>query len=337
MVVASDGDKKGEIFIYSGWRTGGSALAYAFKQIPAVCVFYDPLNPALKNEETAVSSNSSSWNSNHPENYVYFDSYFDLFKNGEIPGFPNLEKFKFRNLEIGARNEIVEYFEILSNHARTQNKVPVFKMEQMEGLSGLLRKAFPGSFHIGVVRDPESQLLSWYEQLTLGGSGFFDAAKRLIDGDPEFFNTFINSYKPYWRNVFYQYYYGLESIRHELDLIINISESSPSENLNRLETLENGKFYHLDILRQALLNLNQLPKIGVESKFKRAIENQLKIIDQRDELVAQRDELVAQRDELVAQRDELVAQRDSVLNSTTWRSTRPIRMAIQWVRQLRGL
>jgi hypothetical protein len=49
------------------------------------------------------------------------------------------------------------------------------------------------------------------------------------------------------------------------------------------------------------------------------------LTQQRDELTQQRDELTQQRDELTQQRDELTQQRDKILNSTIWRTTRPIR------------
>ena len=45
------------------------------------------------------------------------------------------------------------------------------------------------------------------------------------------------------------------------------------------------------------------------------------------------DELTQQRDELTQQRDELTQQRDAVLNSTTWRVTKPIRDLITFLKR----
>jgi hypothetical protein len=56
------------------------------------------------------------------------------------------------------------------------------------------------------------------------------------------------------------------------------------------------------------------------------------LTQQRDELTQQRDELTQQRDELTQQRDELTQQRDELLNSTIWKTTKPIRWVINAIK-----
>jgi glycosyltransferase involved in cell wall biosynthesis len=56
-------------------------------------------------------------------------------------------------------------------------------------------------------------------------------------------------------------------------------------------------------------------------------------LTKRDELTQQRDELTQQRDELTQQRDELTQQRDELINSTIWKLTTPLRIAINFLKK----
>ncbi len=63
-------------------------------------------------------------------------------------------------------------------------------------------------------------------------------------------------------------------------------------------------------------------------KYLELTQQRDELTQQRDELTQQRDELTQQRDELTQQRDELTQQRDELVNSTIWKLTNPLRIAI---------
>ena len=145
------------IFLYTSWRTGGTALAAAFKNLDSAMLFYDPLNPILESLDSSQEVNSSSWTSNHPSGFTYFEQYLPLFKNGKITQFPDLTSFTFRNSSKNFQAELVNYIQSLVDLATSDGRVAVFKFEQLEGHVSILRSSFPESLHLGVARNPELQ------------------------------------------------------------------------------------------------------------------------------------------------------------------------------------
>ena len=178
------------IFLYTSWRTGGTALALALKDNSSNMLFLDPLNIALTSLKSAEESNSDNWDSNHPPGFNYFEEYLPIFDGEKLHEFPDMSEFKFfyssRNFQV----QLVRYIGGLIEYARKSNKTPVFKFEQLEGHVEVLRDNFPRAIHVGLIRDPIDQVSSWYEQLALGNSGFFDSASSLLIGDPDFFGQF---------------------------------------------------------------------------------------------------------------------------------------------------
>jgi hypothetical protein len=63
------------IFLYAGWRTGGTTLAVSFKNLDSTLMFYDPLNPNLAHMEYSQEIDKRKWLqcmvlTNYPQ--VYF-------------------------------------------------------------------------------------------------------------------------------------------------------------------------------------------------------------------------------------------------------------------------
>ena len=150
-------------------------------------LFLDPLNLALTSLKSAQESNSDGWASNHPSGFSYFEEYVPLFDGEKLHEFPNMLDFKFYNSSKKFQDQLIKYVGNLIEYARRSNKTPVFKFEQLEGHVEVLRDHFPTAIHIGLIRDPIDQVGSWYEQLALGSTGFFDSASSLLIGDPDFF------------------------------------------------------------------------------------------------------------------------------------------------------
>ena len=306
------------LFLYTSWRTGGTALAHAIRQVEGTCVFIDPLNDALAKKETMKQANSSSWHSNHPKDYLYFEEYLDLFEGETIPSFPNPDYFKFRNASDEYKLALVRYLEHLVNYASEKNRTAVFKFEQLEGLSETIRKAFPFSSHIGIFRNADDQYLSWLEQSAISSEVFFRSAKLLIKNDEPFFNSKGPKGLESREAIFKIYRSGLDSIRNELDLNLDIMGISKEENLEKIRNNKMISIEHKLLLTCGVRLLNDTTIPNFRLKFERLLNIHFGVMQQRDDLKQKCDDLRQQLDELV--------------NSKTWKLTQPIRSFISFLK-----
>jgi hypothetical protein len=310
------------IFLYTSYRTGGTGFASAFNADPNNMIFIDPLNAQLSTFESARNANSDNWLSNHPTNLKYFENFLPLFEQGKMDQFPDLLEFKFRNSSIEFKAQLIQYVRMLSESAYQQGKLPVLKLEQLEGHVNLLRENFPEALHVGLVRNPNDQFLSWIEQLALGNSWFFDNALRMINADAEFFKPSLGLTRSTPKDIFETFHSRLVTLRPELDFTHNIYEESFEDLFKKITS----NFYREKFIFAAKEFKKLEPRIKFEKKF-------IRMLDRAQELTQQRDELTQQRDELTQQRDELTQQRDELLNSTIWKAIEPLRRLINFIKK----
>ena len=303
------------IFLYTSYRTGGTALLSAFNADSTYLTFYDPLNGHLSRLESARDANSGNWNSNHPADIKYFENYLPLFEQGTMNLFPNLSEFRFRNSSVEFKDHLVQYLGALTDVALAQGKLPVFKLEQLEGHVNLLRENFPEALHVGLIRNPNDQFQSWLEQLVLGNSWFFDNALSLINRDADFFKPMPGLSEANPKDIFETFHSRLVTLRSELDFTYNLFEDSFGDLLGKITS----NFYK-DKFTSVVKGFNTVDQqISFEKKFNRMMDNSLKLTKERDELTKERDELTKERDEL--------------LNSTIWKFTKPLRVLVNFVKK----
>jgi hypothetical protein len=296
------------IFLYTSWRTGGTALAGALKADEKIMLFYDPLNEGLMNYEYAKTVSSDTWNSNHPPGFKYFDEYLPMFVDGKLRDYPDLKGFKFRNSTKEFQDQLLSYLDRLVTVANENDKTPVFKFEQLEGHLEVIKRHFPTAIHLGLLRNRQAQFDSWLEQLALGSSGFFDGARKLVLEDPDYFTSGVILENPTDREVFELYHSKLIQLCSKFDLVFNLYEDDREEFLSKIAPNSFQQIFSVAFER--LDKLGKPPTF--EKKFIRMTERSLELTQQRDELTQQRDELTQQRDELTQQRDELTQQRDEL-------------------------
>ena len=298
------------LFIYSSYRTGGTAFAEAIKKDPTNILFYDPLNSALSFPDSPPNVMSNDWHSNHPPSIKYYESFLPLFRQGKMDLFPDLSEFKFKNSSAVFKDQLIQYLKLLIDFAHNQGKLPVFKLEQLKGHVNVLRINFPEALHFGLIRNQSDQFQSWNEQLALGESGFFNNALNMIKSDPDFFKTKQVQSELNPQEIFDTYYLRLKTLRSELDFTHDLYEESMKDLIDKVTSS-----IYKDVFISAAHNYNQiLPRLSFEEKFKRMTLRSLELTQQRDELTQQRDELTQQRDELV--------------NSTIWKITKSLRVLI---------
>lgn len=177
------------VFLFSNWRTGGTALAFTFRKHDGFYVFTEPLNPTLRNAADALAATTSSWKSKHPQSEYYFTEYEPILSDDSFR-FPDVENIPYV-LESGdSQEDLLKYFTSLISYAHSINKIPVFKLEQAEGSAGWIKANFPEALCVGVTRKAECQFISWLEQATFGNDSlFFGAAHRIIENNLEFFES----------------------------------------------------------------------------------------------------------------------------------------------------
>jgi hypothetical protein len=259
--------------------------------------------------QSAQSVSTESWSSNHPRGFLYFEEYLPLFVEGKLDKFPNLKNYKFRNSSEVFQSELIEYIAQLIEHADFHKKSAVFKFEQLKGHVDVLRRAFPQAIHVAIVRDPVQQRDSWFEQLALGNSYFFDTALALIKGDPDFFKEASNGQEIAHKEIFDIYHSSLLSLRPNFDTEIDLYKDSKEDFLTNLPSN-----YFKEIFRVAFHELEILEKQpSITDKYIRMKTRALELTQQRDEATQQRDESTKQCDELIQQRDEATQQRDELI------------------------
>ena len=180
--------KLSPIFLFSNWRTGGTALAMSFRELSQFYLYTEPLNPSLKNKKVALNLSTSGWNSKHPPDEIYFSEFKPLLNRPDF-FFPNLKNIPYVLGPDDSCDDLFRYISQLINFAHEQGKAPVFKFEQLEGAAPWIANKFPGSLSVGVTRDPLYQLISWMEQLSIGNDSFFKSAHQLIQRNLEYFGS----------------------------------------------------------------------------------------------------------------------------------------------------
>jgi len=246
------------IFLFSNWRTSGTALAFTFRKHDAFYVFTEPLNPTLKNSNEALEVTTSSWKSKHPDGEYYFTEYAPILSEIRLK-FPEIEKIPYV-LEAGdIQKDLKDYFAFLISYAHSLNKIPVFKLEQAEGSAAWIKTNFPDSLLVGVTRNADYQFISWLEQATFGNSSlFFGAAHNIIEKNLDFFDaTSFSENGPYdieaYENIFNLFKRKID-YQHSLfmNFCIDISPET-EESLNvQLDKVIAQDFGRLELWRYVL-------------------------------------------------------------------------------------
>lgn len=266
---------KKPIFLHAGFRTGGTALAFAFRESRDVMMFYDPLSPAL--ELKSLNFGPSDWASNHPLIGNYFEEYVGILDD-YLRIVPSIYKVRFDYEGRKSNRTFISMIDFLIATAEKKNCQAVFKFETSEGRILALKNEYPTSLHIGLVRDLKQQERSWMQMAERGEYGFYHAAWKLIALNPEIFGTkakttFLSS-KRIW-SYFTYYEEQRRSLLKFCDLIIDISDESDIANLQNLlakegiSKLDSSTFLKLAGESQTVNNAITCSKYGSRNLLKK--------------------------------------------------------------------
>lgn len=278
------------IFLFSNWRTAGTALAFSFRTSTDCYVYTEPFNPTLKDKSAALSANTGSWNSKHPKNQKYFEEYIPLLDKEDFV-FPDMEKIPYVAKEDDSQKELLIYLETLISYAQSLNKIPVFKLEQSEGAMPWFKAKFPGALFVGVTRKHEYQYISWLEQATFGNASlFFLSALRLINNNPDFFDSekieLDSNYDPVvYREIFNTFKKKMDCVHSKYaDFCIDISPETDELLEEQIEKVKQFDVERLSLWQGVLSNIrNTLEKMPATQVSIERLENHVKTLGKYEE------------------------------------------------------
>lgn len=328
VVKRDSGAKLAPIFLHTSWRTGGTALAFAFREQPACTLFYEPINIALQNPEKAFLASPGKWDSRHPSNSPYFNEFKKFLAEGDsIRNFPNLDLFTFESPSREWLSELAIYLHMLVDDAQGQGKVPVFKFTNLEGHLDFLREEFPSATNIAVCRGRSEQLMGWLSQAANGNYEFFKAGSKMIGTEST--NAFTgkkklerlsNSDIASVIDDFNQYRDLIDSFHKEMDFCINISPEVIFKPEKILKFVEKQHSPQLALWKKALKYVAESrPTItGEDSRLQKAY---IRTILKDREIDLKNNEIEGKNREI----NNLHAQYQRVTNSSSWKITAPLR------------
>jgi len=254
------------IFLFSNWRTAGTALAFSFRKSNEFYVFTEPLNPTLRNADMALAISTTSWESKHPSGEYYFIEYAPFFSDDSLK-FPEVENIPYVLNEFDMQEDLKAYFTRLISYAHSIHKIPVFKLEQSEGSAAWIRVNFPNSLYVGITRKADYQFISWLEQASFGNPLFFTLACQIINKNYKFFETDpiqqTGQYDIFAYQKIFDVFKRNIDIQHKLymDFCIDISpesQESLSEQITKVNSHDAGRVemwqHVLSKVKDSLLN-----------------------------------------------------------------------------------
>lgn len=316
------------IFLHTSWRTGGTALSFAFREQPECTLYYEPINIALRNPEKAFLANPGKWDSRHPSNAPYFNEFKKfLTEEDSIRNFPNLDVFTFDSPSQEWQFELARYLHMLVDDAQREGKTPVFKFTNLEGHVDFLRSEFPSSTNIAVRRSRQDQLLSWFNQAANGNYEFFKAGSKMIGADKT--NAFTGKLKlrlltnddiASLVQDFNQYRDLVDDFHKKMDAVIDISPEVTFEPNGVLEFVAKNHFPQLSIWNTALdyLIKSRTPILAEDDRLQKTY---IRTILREREIELKENELAVKNREIAA----LQAQHQRLISSRSWKITAPLR------------
>lgn len=320
--------KLAPIFLHTSWRTGGTALSFAFREQPECTLFYEPINIALCAPEKAFLASPGKWDSRHPSSAPYFNEFRKfLTHDGLIHNFPNLDLFSFDSPNHEWLSELSTYLHMLIDDAQREGKVPVFKFTNLEGHVEFLKREFPDSTNIAVTRGRRDQLLAWFNQAANGNHEFFKASSKMIGTDDKNAFTGKMKAKPLTDadissliHDFNQYRDLLEIFHEKMDAVINISYEVTFQPEEIIEFVEKNHLSQLPIWKTALDYLTK-SRSPVSEEDGRLQKSYIKTILKDREIDLVKNELAVKGREIAS----LQAQHQRLVSSRSWKITAPLR------------
>lgn len=316
------------IFLHTSWRTGGTALAFAFREQEECTLFYEPINVVLQNPEKAFLASPERWNSRHPASTPYFSEFKPFVsQDNVITNLPDLSLFTFEYPSQEWQAGLSKYLHMLVDNAQRERKIPVFKFTNLEGHLEFLRSEFPSATNIAINRGRDEQLLSWFSQAANGNYEFFKAGWRTIDAEgampfvgtmranplsDEDISNLIRDFNRY-RDL-------IDHFHFQMDIVINISPEATLDPSALLEFVEKHHPSQLHIWVSALGNLkNERP--GVLASNERLQKSYIRSIKLSREIELKDREIERKNREI----KNLEEKYERVINSSSWKMTQPWR------------
>lgn len=342
------------VFVHSGWRTGGTALAFSLRESSDVRMYYDPFNEHVAAGNFDISSDQQKF-LRHPPG-AYFEE-FRLIRSGRgaIKGIRATDlPFEFEDHQTFP--EVRSYLETLIAEARSP--VVVMKLEDAAGKISWLKSTFPNSLHIGLVRERTAQFDSWLEQLAIYDNPFFfEKALTFIKTNPELFlpvfdpNVSLDCLESL-ASVFDCYQETYSRLLTACDLFFDVSPETSESVIGQVSRLEKVRDDRLRVIFEEALKrvatgrptsdrraglhevaIRYLARNKLINQDREVLDQQLNLANQDREQLSNQLALVQKK---VLKLERAVgaqeAQISALLTSNSWKVTAPLRRARSWFR-----
>lgn len=275
------------IFLHAGFRSGGTALAFSFRQFEDFKLYYDPFNLNIESMNQYLDREyflTTNWQSNHPGPSRYFLEYRDLLDSKpDLFTKINIQNLRYDYWGENYSSEALNYLNQIIEFCGKNNQNPVFKFETFAGRIPLLKKHIENAIQIGIIRNFDEQLFSFLEQITYNNTFFFDEIIHLMQTNIEFFKIEKEAleFSPdieHLKYLFAAFETGRRKLLVQTDYILDTTdEKSLKETLSNIPDEVFSEKVKLDILKNLTKDATR-QNILIE-KNKKLIEDNLRILE----------------------------------------------------------
>lgn len=314
------------IFLHAGFRSGGTALAFSFRQLEDFKLYYDPFNLNIEAMNQYLDRKyflTTNWQSNHPGQSRYFLEYRDLIDSKpDLLTKINIPNLRYDYWGENYAPEAIDYLNQIIDFCGKINQNPVFKFETLTGRIPLLKQHFENAIQIGIVRNFDEQLFSFLEQMVYNNTFFFDEIICLMQTNIEFFKIEQEAleFRPdieHRKYLFAAFETGRRKLLVQADYILETTdEKSFKESLSNIPDEVFSEKDKLDILKYLTEDATR-QKILIE-KNKKLIKNNLRIVEN----LRQAEKTLQNFERELKSK---AMQLEAFQNSRIWRYTAPLR------------
>ncbi len=150
------------VYCHALWRTGSTSIFNTFRADPRFMCFYEPLHEGLRTLTASKATQYDPADIQRMGHYglakPYFLEYCELVaRRRGVPAFPaHLSYREFFDVSEAGQVDLKNYFDLLSDFARSRGKVPVFCLNRSWARIAAFRKMAPDAAHVFSLRAPQA-------------------------------------------------------------------------------------------------------------------------------------------------------------------------------------
>lgn len=170
------------VYLHSSWRSSSTYVWAKYRPFPQTYCYFEPLAEHLVHADETILGGVSWSYANHPLlDAPYRAEFLNLLDPVTgINGFPQQGPYPRYRLEPNdSAPEMVRYFDILTAHANSHDRFPVYGLVRTALRVGWCVKNLVGA-HVYILRDPRKQFVSMMHQYVKGTPYFMERGMVIL-------------------------------------------------------------------------------------------------------------------------------------------------------------